>query len=297
MSADDIVPGSISKIVSAGLGGQDRADDPALMPKTAEELEAEAVLRDLDAAVEMSADSSQSGRTSAPAPAGDEDPEATRARLMKKAASQREKGRKALTTLGKEDNGNVVTKLSIVVKDRVVGSALERYLAAIDYCVHNLQAHGEMVLGKKYRQVEEQLHAMIDEFYTDAEQELGRVAMLVTEGKVQVQAEGMPWITPEVLSPAVDLPALFRSRLGIKMLKGVVKYDQALELMASLEWNELIGDGETAKRQLLAKQALGKVYGFASHANQSLRRRAGERERSAPEKKAPAANSDQPVAA
>jgi hypothetical protein len=297
MSADDIVPGSISKIVSAGLGGQDNAGDPDIQPKSEEELQAEAVLRDLDAAVAMSHDSGNSSRTGAAPAAEDEDPEATRARLMKKAAGQREKGRKALTTLAKEDNGNVVTKLTIVVKDRVVGSSLERYLAAIDWCVRNLQAHGEMVLGKKYRQVEEQLHAMVEEFCVDAEKELGRVAMLVTEGKVQVEAEGLPWITPEVLSPAVDLPAYFRSRLGIRMLKGVMKYDKALEQMASLEWNELIGDGETAKRQLLAKQALGKVYGFASHVNQSLRRRAGEKEKPAVERKVKAGNADQAVAA
>ncbi|PNE59649.1 hypothetical protein A8H39_00425 [Paraburkholderia fungorum] len=297
MSADNIVPGSISKIVSAGLGGQDNVGDAALEPKTAAELEAEAALRDLDAAVEMSkGDASQSGRTQAPppTPAEDEDPEATRARLMKKAASQREKGRKALTTA---EAGIVMATQQIIVKDRVVGSALERYLGAIDYCAHNLQRYGEMVLGKKFEEVEEQLRTLIEEFYADAEKESGRVAMLVTEGKVQVEAEGMPWIKPEVLTPAVDMKALFRSRLGIKMLKGVMKYDQSLEQMASLEWNELIDDGETGKRQLLAKQALGKIYGFASHVNQSLRRRAGENERPAPAKKTKAANADQAVAA
>jgi hypothetical protein len=297
MSADDIVPGSISKIVSAGLGGQDNAGDPDIQPKSEAELQAEAVLRDLDAAVAMSDDSSKGSRTGTAPAAEDEDPAATRARLMKKAADQREKGRKALTTLAKEDNGNVISKLPIVVKDRVVGSSLERYLAAIDWCVRNLRVHGEMVLGKKYRQVEEQLHAMIDEFCVDADKELGRVAMLVTEGKVQVEGEGFPWITPEVLSPAVDLSAYFRSRLGIRMLKGVMKYDNALEQMAGLEWNELISDGETEKRQLLAKQALGKVYGFASHVNQSLRRRAGEKEKPAAERKAKASNADHAVAA
>lgn len=295
MSADDIVPGSISKIVSAGLGGQDNAGDAALQPKTAEEIEAEAALRDLDAAVEMSkGEGSQSGRENAPSAVEDENPEATRARLMKKAANQREKGRKALTTA---EAGIVMVTQRLVVKDRVVGSALERYLGAIDYCAHNLQRYGEMVLGKKYQEVEVQLRTLVEEFYADADKELGRVAMLVTEGKVQVEAEGMPWIKPEVLSPAVDMEAFFRSRLGIKMLKGVMKYDQSLEQMAGLEWNELISDGETGKRQLLAKQALGKVYGFASHVNQSLRRRAGEKERSVPAKKAKPVNADEAVAA
>lgn len=294
MSADNIEPGSISKIVAAGLGGLDNVGDAAFVPKSPEELEADAALRDLDAAAEMSkGEGAQASRKQAPAPAEDTDPHATRARLMKKAASQREKGRKALTTT---ESGIAMATQQIVVKDRVVGSALERYLGAIDYCAHNLQRYGEMVLGSKWQEIEVQLRALIDEFYTDADNELARVAMLVTEGKVQVESEGMPWINPEVLSPAVDMKGLFRSRLGIKMLKGVMKYDQSLEQMASLEWNELIGDGETGKRQLLAKQALGKVYGFASHVNQSLRRRAGEKER-APAKAKAAVEAEEPVAA
>ncbi|VVE16268.1 MULTISPECIES: hypothetical protein [Pandoraea] len=295
MSADNIVAGSISKIVSAGLGGQDNVGDTALQPKSAAELEAEAALRDLDAAVEMSmADGNKSGRTKAPTPADDESPEATRARLMKKAASQREKGRKALTT---PEAGIVMASQQVVVKDRVVGSALERYLGAIDYCSHNLQRYGEMVLGKKCQEVVEQLHTLVEEFYTDADKELGRVTMLVTEGKIQVEAEGMPWIKPEVLSPAVDMKALFRSRLGIKMLRGVMKYDQSLELMAGLEWNELIGHGETEKRQLLAKQALGKIYGFASHVNQSLRGRALAKGKPVGAKPLQAAHTEEAVAA
>ncbi|HJP68394.1 MAG TPA: hypothetical protein VJ846_05790 [Sphingomicrobium sp.] len=295
MSADNIEPGSISKIVAAGLGGLDNVGDAALLPKSPEELEADAALRDLDAAAEMSkGEGGQGGRKQAPAPAEDSDPQATRARLMKKAASQREKGRKALTTT---EAGIAMATQQIVVKDRVVGSALERYLGAIDYCAHNLQRYGEMVLGNKWQEVEAQLRNLIDEFYADADKELGRVAMLVTEGKVQIEAEGMPWINPEVLTPAVDMKGLFRSRLGIKMLKGVMKYDQSLEQMASLEWNELIGDGETGKRQLLAKQALGKVYGFASHVNQSLRRRAGEKERSAPKQAKVVSTAEEPVAA
>ncbi|UIF89422.1 hypothetical protein [Cupriavidus sp. UYPR2.512] len=294
MSADNIEPGSISKIVATGLGGLDNVGDSALLPKSLEELEADAALRDLDAAAEMSkGEGGQAGRKQSPAPAEDTDPQATRARLMKKAASQREKGRKALTTT---EAGIAMATQQIVVKDRVVGSALERYLGAIDYCAHNLQRYGEMVLGSKWQDVETQLRTLIDEFYADADSELGRVAMLVTEGKLQVESEGMPWINPEVLSPAVDMKGLFRSRLGIKMLKGVMKYDQSLEQMASLEWNELIGDGETGKRQLLAKQALGKVYGFASHVNQSLRRRAGEKERAPAKAKATAA-AEEPVAA
>lgn len=294
MSAENIVPGSISKIVAAGLGGHENVDDAALQLKTPEELEADAALRDLDAAAQMSTgEGAQGGRKQAPAPAEDSDPQATRARLMKKAASQREKGRKALTTT---EAGIAMATQQIVVKDRVVGSALERYLGAIDYCAHNLQRYGEMVLGNKWQEVEAQLRMLIDEFYADADKELGRVAMLVTEGKVQIEAEGMPWINPEVLSPAVDMKGLFRSRLGIKMLKGVMKYDLSLEQMASLEWNELIGDGETGKRQLLAKQALGKVYGFASHVNQSLRRRAGEKDKQPTAKKTTAA-ADEAVAA
>ncbi|WP_176042919.1 hypothetical protein [Burkholderia stabilis] len=124
MSADSIEPGSISKIVSAGLGGQENASDMAPPPKTAAELEAEAALRDLDAAAGMSTDpGSEGAQAKASTVSEDENPEATRARLMKKAAAQREKGRKSLTTA---QSGIAMVQQQIVVKDRVVGSALER---------------------------------------------------------------------------------------------------------------------------------------------------------------------------
>ncbi|WP_321816997.1 MULTISPECIES: hypothetical protein [unclassified Paraburkholderia] len=273
MSTEDITPLDISKIVAAGIGEQGNSGEPALQAKTPEELAAESALRDLDAAVEMSKADGE-GVTPARDEAADveEDPAATRARLMKKASNQRERGRKALTT---PTAGIVMAPQQVVVKDRVVGSALERYLGAIDYCAHNLQRYGEMVLGERYQEIEAQLRSLVDELNDDASKELGRVAMLVTEGMAQVESEGMPWITPVVIAPAVSMDALFRSRVGIKLFRGVMKFDQALEKMAGLEWNELIEDGETAKRQLLAKQALGKIYGFASHVNRSLRNRAG----------------------
>lgn len=288
MIGDDITPVDISKIVSAGIGGQEHAGEPPLQPKTAEELAAEAALRDLDAAVEMSKIESED-RAPATMAAGEEEEDiaATRARLMKKAARQREMGRKALTTPG---SGIVMASQNVVVKDRVVGSALERYLGAIDYCAHNLPRYGAMVLGNKYEELEEKLRSLVEEFDADAAKELGRVAMLVTEGMAQIESEGMPWINPVVISPAVNMTALFRSRLGVKLFRGVMKYDQALEKMAGLEWNELIDDGETGKRQLLAKQALGKIYGFAAHVNRSLRERVGPPKSKASAKKQALAN-------
>ncbi|WP_321935570.1 hypothetical protein [Paraburkholderia sp. J8-2] len=277
MSTQEIAPGDISHIVTAGLSGDGAAaDGQVLQQKTLEELEAERALRDLDEAASMSEGGPRpAASTAAPGegePAAEvEDPAATRARLMKKAASQREKGRKALTT---QESGVVLVPVRALVGDRVLGSAFERYVGAIDMCAHNLDRYGEMVMGAKYVELRTKLTEMIEEFSRDTKLEHGRVDQMVREAEARNKEEGLPYVVPQILTAAVELDVVFRTPLGFKMFKAISLADKSLEKMSSLEWNDAVDFGEVAKRQFLFKQEIGKIYGFASRTNLGLRRRA-----------------------
>lgn len=277
MSTEEIAPGSITHIVSANLSGDvAQTGDEALKPKTDDELAAERALSDLDAAAEMS----EGGRpraTAAEADASDsadapvEDPKATRERLMKKAARQRENGRKALTT---HESGIVLVPVNARIGDKVLGSSFERYVGAIDMCAHNLNRYGEMVMGAQFEDLLTKLAELVDEFARDTADESGRVEQLVREAEAQAEQEKMPFVRPAVLKPAVELEVVFRTPLGLKMYKAIIRADRSLETMSALEWNDAVDVGEVAKRQFLFKQGIGKIYGFASRTNLGLRRRA-----------------------
>ncbi len=270
MSSDTIAEGTIQNIVAAQFAPEEFVATTRDAPVSPDEAEAMATEDELARALSVSLDSGSDiprGVTK-PEELTQEELAAVRNKLMKRAARQRKAGSRALQ---RDEMGVAIHRQQVAIKDRVMGSAFIRFFSAIDVCAGLLQRRGEMLLGEaKSDELLERLTALIDEFADDAAKELGRVEIMVNDMREQLLGEGDEFITPKVDHPALAEEVVIGTRLGLKLYRAVRKYDDALEMMSTLSWNDGVSDKEIGNRQLLVKQALGKLYGFAARTNMGL---------------------------
>ena len=287
MSTENIGAGTIQSIVGAEFAKEEGLEPPQngvagsqapltedAAPLTPEQLEAAQVRAELEHAMSLSSAGMEDGERRRVSTAGDGEPltaddaKAERQRQMARAARQREEGAK---TLKREEQGVAIQRQEASIKDLVLGSGFLRYFGAIDVCAGLLQRRGEMILGEKATEkLIDMLTALIDEFADDAKKELGRVQSMVEMAREELSGQGFDFVEPKVEKPAMKDEIVIGTRLGLKLYRAVRQFDDSLELMSTLSWNDQIGDREVSNRQHLIKQGLGKIYGFASKTNRSL---------------------------
>ncbi|MGF6440515.1 hypothetical protein [Paraburkholderia youngii] len=258
--------GQIANILRNQLDGE-AAPGAALTPEQALVADAE---RDLQDAAHLSASVTDAGiRLPALAsdeaePTSEDDIRERRKKMMERAAKQRRQGEAGLT---RKEAGVATVKMDVEIKARPLSSVFVRWFSAIDMCAGNLARYGEMVLGPRQGQaLLAKLTDSIEKLYEEAEKELGRVTTLVNNAEAAAKPGG--FVRPTIITPALHKEGVtIGTKLGFKLYKTIMLFDEALELVNPLVWNDNMTEDQQSEQELQYKREFGKLYKFAAQVN------------------------------
>lgn len=151
-------------------------------------------------------------------------------RLRQRARRQRERG---LKDIQRRYVGVASMLIPVVLNERVVGSAFERFFAVIENGLYVMTKHGEMFLGEKAaEQLMVTISDRIKKIEADADAELA-----ATEIQIGVHAERTDWLAPTYIAPAAAHEVQVRTRLGADFCRVFVKLDKIMANLQALAWN------------------------------------------------------------
>lgn len=203
--------------------------------------------------------------------------------LRNKAKRQRQKG---IENLARRHDGVASIIANVMLNERVVASAFERYFATIETGVHVISKSGPMFVGEA---AAAKLEASIVERVAAMEERItGEIARSRVSLNVHESREG--WITPEYTKPAAEHEVQLRTRLANRVLGVFRKQDEFVVILNQLCWNEEAEQDAIEMEELAIKK---EMRGLAQFISRTLR---GMRNKVAP-KDTVAANESEPAAA
>ncbi|MFP3637486.1 hypothetical protein [Paraburkholderia sp. SIMBA_054] len=214
---------------------------------------------DLEAGIKMPAVQRREGND---AELTQEEIRALRDKLMARAAKQRKQG---VANLKRSEAGVAALEFTARIKSRGLSSAFQRWFSAIDQCAGNLQRRGEMLLGDKAALLIDSLTTQIEHVEKEALAEVSRVGHLVKQAK-ENDISNM-FVEPRISTPALEMDVAIHSKLGMRLYRALRNYDDALEMMNVLVWNDEMDEDAQKTQEFDYKKSFGGLYRFAARTN------------------------------
>jgi hypothetical protein len=151
--------------------------------------------------------------------------------LRNKARRQRERG---VEHLARRHDGVASLMVEVEIRERVVGSAFERYFATIESGIHVINKRSALFVGdNNAEKINETIVNMVATMEAAAEHELQQVMV-----SLAVHSAKDDFLIPTYTNPAARHDVQIRTRLGRRILSVVQKQDELVVKLNQLLWND-----------------------------------------------------------
>lgn len=184
--------------------------------------------------------------------------------LRNKAKRQREKG---IENLARRHDGVASVLANVMLNERVVASAFERYFATIETGIHVINKSGAMFVGeaaaaKLEASIVERVDAMAERIKGEIER--SRVSL-------SVHASRDGWIKPTYTRPAAEHEVQLRTRLANRVLGVFRMQDEFVVILNQLCWNEEADQDAIEMEELAIKKEMRGLAQFISRTLRGMR--------------------------
>lgn len=210
-------------------------------------------LHELDTAAQLSQQSLSDDATPAGAVSTDQavmeaTDEARVQQLRNRAKRQRDRG---VQGLARRHDGVASLIRTVVLQERVIGSAFERYYASVEHGIHFMSKLGGFFVGDANA---EKLLETIKTKIADMEQRIGAEAGQISM-VLEAHAQNTDWIVPQYTNPAATHTIQIRTPLANRVASAFVKQDEYLQQLNQLVWNgEAEGDAVEQSEYQIKKE-------------------------------------------
>lgn len=191
--------------------------------------------------------------------------------LRNKAKRQRQKG---VENLARRHEGVASIIANVVLNERVVASAFERYFATIETGIHVISKSGAMFVGEE---AASKLEASIVERVEAMEE---RITGEIERSRVSlnVHASREDWIKPTYTKPAASHEVQLRTRLANRVLGVFRKQDEFVVILNQLCWNEEAEQDAIEMEELAIKKEMRGLAQFISRTLRGMRNKVAPKE-------------------
>lgn len=184
-----------------------------------------------------------------------------------RAQKQRARGKK---DLARRHDGVASVVKTVHIKERVIGSAFQRYFAAIENGLSVIDRRAEMfVTQNNVNQIAEKIQEIIESVNSD-------LVTLEASVKVQLEVAGSAsdFVTPGYTGDAASHEVQIRTKTALSALRLFERYDKVLQGVQTLHWNDVVEQKYIEDVELQAKQGFNKLFKFVSQTLRGMRNKA-----------------------
>ena len=184
-----------------------------------------------------------------------------------RAQKQRARGKK---DLARRHDGVASVVKTVQIKERVIGSAFQRFYAAIENGLSVIDRRAEMfVTQNNVNKIADNIQQIIDEVNKD----LVPLEEAV-KTKLEVAAAAADFVSPEYTGNAASHEVQVRTKTALSALRLFERYDKVLQGVQTLHWNDHVEQKYIEDIELQAKQGFNKLYRFVSSTLRGMRNKA-----------------------
>jgi hypothetical protein len=196
--------------------------------------------------------------------------EARIAYFMKRAKSQKERGRAQLERV---HVGAMAIRKDVEFFDVNISSSAERFLGLIDLAFYTINRRGEDVLGEKgAADVIERLTELARGYREKGVAERDQAhALLKNEQELAFDTD---WIVPEYRGNAFQMAVFIKHPETLKILEGLFAFDTLVRHLTVLQWNGKVDQVRIDQARQQERRALSALHQFAARSLIGLNRRA-----------------------
>lgn len=213
--------------------------------------------------------------------------------LRNKAKRQRQRGVENLT---RRHDGVASVVRAVALRERVVGSAFERYFATIETGIHVIARRGALFIGDaNAEKIMGTIVSMIAEMETRIDAEISRATI-----SLEVHTAREDFITPSYTNPAAEHEVQLRTPLANRVLNVFKKQDEYVVMLNKLLWNDEAEADSIDQEEYQIKKEMRALAQFIARTLRGMQNRAKPAAAKVADGAAPAANADstaQPEAA
>jgi hypothetical protein len=168
--------------------------------------------------------------------------------LRNRAKRQRARG---IEGLARRHDGVASIVRTVVLQERVIGSAFERYFASIEHGIHFMTKLGGFFVGDDNAdKLLDTIKTKIAEMEQRITAEAGQISVVL-----EAHAENADWIVPQYTNPAATHAVQIRTPLANRVASAFLKQDQYLQQLNQLVWNgEAEGDAVEQSEYQIKKE-------------------------------------------